>query len=137
MQVKLMKTMTTWLFQWNKSRRIWNIKKLWKYMSKISPKNKYGDQYMKLLILHFWRNNFFLQAFLDLWKNNPNQPQLLPPEFRVVLKIMATEQGLYAKMVMIRQNDSDNKKRKKKINNITSKVNPQDQCAGLILIMIG
>ena len=47
------------------------------------------------------------------------------------------EKGLYSQLVMIRQKDSDNKKEKKKTSNITSKGNPQDQYAGLILIMSG
>ena len=34
---KSMKTITTRLFQWKKNRRLWNIKKQWKEMSKISP----------------------------------------------------------------------------------------------------
>ena len=48
--------------------------------------------------------------FLDKCKNNTNGPQFLPSEVKLVLKIMAMEQGLYVQVVMIRRKDSDNKK---------------------------
>ena len=47
------------------------------------------------------------------------------------------EQGLYAQVFMIRQNESDDKRKKEKTKNITSKDNQQDQDGGLILIMSG
>ena len=50
---------------------------------------------------------------------------------------MTMERGLYSQVVMVRRNDSDNKKERKKPKNIISKGNQQDQCAGLILIMSG
>ena len=58
----------------------------------------------------FWRNKYFPQDFLDLYKNNTNQPQFLSSGVRLVPKQMAMEQVLYAHVVMIRQKDSDNKK---------------------------
>ena len=50
---------------------------------------------MKLLILRLLKKRIFFQFFLDLCKNNPNQPQFLPSKVKVFLKIMAMEQGLY------------------------------------------
>ena len=50
---------------------------------------------------------------------------------------MATEQGLYAQVVMIRRRESDDKKEKEKTNNTTSKENQKDQEVGSILIMSG
>ena len=50
---------------------------------------------------------------------------------------MAIEQGLYEQVVVILQNDSDNKKENENTNNITSNGNPQYQYAGLILIKSG
>ena len=58
----------------------------------------------------FWRNKYFPQDFLDLYKNNTNQPQFLSSDVWLVPKQMAMEQVLYAHVVMIRQKDSDNKK---------------------------
>ena len=52
----------------------------------------------------------FPQPFLDLCKNNPDQTQFLPSGVKIVLKKISMEQGLYAKLVMIRQKDLDNKK---------------------------
>ena len=48
---------------------------------------------------------------------------------------MATEKGLYAQVVMILRNKSDDKKEEEKPRNITSKDNKQDQDVGLVLIM--
>ena len=71
---------------------------------------------MKLLMLHFLKKRIFPEAFLDLCKNSPNQPQFLPYEVKVVLKIMAIEQRLYAQVVMIFQKDHDNKNKKENTN---------------------
>ena len=62
----------------------------------------------------FVEMNISPQTFLDLCKNNPNQPQFLPSEVKVFLKIMATGQGLYAQVVMIHRKDSDDKKEMKR-----------------------
>ena len=50
---------------------------------------------------------------------------------------MDMEKELYAKVVMIRRKDSDYKKENQKTESITPKGNPQDQYAGLILILSG
>ena len=58
-------------------------------MSKISSKIKtktYGDQYMKLFMLHFLKKRTFLQELLDKYKNNQNEPQFISSEVKVVLK---------------------------------------------------
>ena len=47
------------------------------------------------------------------------------------------KQGLHTQVLMTRQKDSENKKEKENIKNITSKGNPQDQDVGLILILSG
>ena len=134
MQVKLMKTMTIWTFQWNNSRRIWNIKKLWKYMLKILPKKTYGGQYMKLLMLHFLKNQIFPRAFLDLRKN-PNQTQFLIYEVKLVLKIMDMKQGFMHKCSWSVESILIIKREIKRPRNITSKVNLKYWYSGLILIM--
>ena len=68
-------------------------------MSKISTKTlrQHGDQYMKLLMFHFLKKRQFSTIFLNLRKNNPNQPQFLPSDVKIVLERMLMEQGLYAK----------------------------------------
>ena len=66
---------------------------------------------MKLLILHFLQKHFFTPECLEQYKKYPNEPQFLPSEVKVALK-MATEQGLYTQVVMIHQKDSENKKEK-------------------------
>ena len=50
---------------------------------------------------------------------------------------MAMEQGLYAQVVTILRNDSDNKTEQEKKNIIASKVHSQHQNAGLIFIISG
>ena len=60
----------------------------------------------------FLETNIVPQYLLELCKNNPNQPQFLPSEVKLVLKIMAIEQVLYAQVVMIRQKGYDNKNEK-------------------------
>ena len=57
----------------------------------------------------FEETAIFPHYFHDLCKD-PNQPQLLPYDVKIVLKIMAMEQGLYAQVVMICQKDLDDKK---------------------------
>ena len=57
---------------------------------------------MKLLILHFLQKQKFPSECLDQCKKYPNEPQFLPSEVKVSLKKLATEQGLYEPMVMIR-----------------------------------
>ena len=47
------------------------------------------------------------------------------------------KQGLHAQVLMTRRKDSENKKEKENIKNITSKGNPQDQDVGSIFIMSG
>ena len=47
------------------------------------------------------------------------------------------EKGLYAQVAILRRKDSDEKKEKEKKKIIISEVNPQNQYAGLILIMGG
>ena len=66
---------------------------------------------MKLFVLHFLQKKTFPPEFLEKCKNNSNKPQFLTSEFKIALK-MATEQGLYAKVMMIRKKDYDNKKKK-------------------------
>ena len=85
----------------------------------------------------FEETTIFPQEFLDQCKNNPNEPQLPPSEFKVVLKIMLMGQGLYTQAVMILRKNCDDKKEKEKTNNITSKGNPQVQYSSFILIMHG
>ena len=68
-----------------------------------------GDQYMKLFVPYFLRIKFIPKPFLYLCKNNPNQPQFKPYDTKILLKQKAMEQGLCAKMVMIRRKDLDNK----------------------------
>ena len=75
---------------------------------------------MKSLMIYFWRNGYLPTRVLDLCKN-PNQPQLLPSDVKIVLKRMAIEQGIYAQAVMISRNDLDNKKEKETQRNISSK----------------
>ena len=70
-------------------------------------------------------------------KNNPNEPQNIPSEVKKGLKRMATENGLYAQVVMIHRRESDDKKEKEKTNNITSKYNQQEQNVCSVLIMSG
>ena len=72
-------------------------------MSKTPTKTlrQHGDQYMKLLMLHFLKKRKISTIFLNLRKNNPNQPQFLPSYVKIVLERMLMEQGLYSKMVMI------------------------------------
>ena len=65
------------------------------------PVRQYGYQYMKLSMLRFSKKRKFYTSFLYLCKNNPNQPQFIPSDVKTVLKILATEQGLYVKVVMI------------------------------------
>ena len=60
-------------------------------------------------MLHFWKTEKKPQDFLDLLKNIPNQPQFLPSYFKIVFKRMATEQGLYSQVIMIRHKHLDNK----------------------------
>ena len=53
----------------------------------ISNEKTYGDQYMKFFIfLFFEETNIFPPEFLDQCENNPNEPQFLPSEVKVVLK---------------------------------------------------
>ena len=56
---------------------------------------------------------------------NTNQPQFIPSGVKKLLKLMAMEQGLYAKVVMIHQKHLDNKKEQKK----TKRYNFQSQPA--------
>ena len=65
---------------------------------------------MKLLIIHFLKRQIFPQPFLEFCKNNSNQPQFLPYEAKVFLKIMDMEDGLYTHVFMILRKDYDNKK---------------------------
>ena len=58
--------------------------------------------------------NIFPKEFLDQCRNNPNNPQNIPSGVKAALVKMALEQGLYAKVFMIRRKFSDNKKEKKK-----------------------
>ena len=67
--------------------------------------------------MFFEETNIFPQFFLTYVKNNPNKHQFIPSEVKVVLKIMAMEQGLCEKVVMIHQKHSDNKKEKENKNN--------------------
>ena len=55
-------------------------------------KKTYGDQYMKLLMLIFFKKRIFPQAFLGFCQNNSNQPQFLTSGFKLVLKIIDMEQ---------------------------------------------
>ena len=48
-------------------------------------KKTHGDQYMKLFMIHFFQKNI-PPEFLDKYKNNPNEPQLLPSGVKVALK---------------------------------------------------
>ena len=48
----------------------------------------------------------FPTTFLDHFKNYPNEPQNIPPAVKEDLKIMAMEQGLNVKAVMIRRRES-------------------------------
>ena len=75
--------------------------------------------------------------FLNQYIDNPNEPQNIPNKTKAALKKMAMEQELYARMVMIRLRDSDDKKENKKLRNITSKENQKYQDVGSILIMSG
>ena len=43
-------------------------------------------------------------------QKNLNQSQFLTSYIKIVLKIMAKQQGLYTQVVTIRRNDLDNKK---------------------------
>ena len=83
-------------------------------MSKVLKKTlkQHGDQYTKLSMPHFLKKRTFSTRFLDLCKNNPNQPQFQTSDVKTVLRIMAMEQGLYEQVVMIRRNNLDNKKEK-------------------------
>ena len=55
-----------------------------KNISKTPPKT--GHKYMKLLMINFWRDTYFYTSFLDLCRNNPNQPQFIPSDVKTVLK---------------------------------------------------
>ena len=92
---------------------------------------------MKLLILHFLKKRIFSRSLFRLIYKFSNQNQLLPSGFKLVLNIMATEQGLCAQLVMICRKYSENKWKRKIRINMTSEGNLQDQYAGLILIIIG
>ena len=60
------------------------------------PKNKniWRPIYEVIDASSFEETDIFAQAFLDLCKNSPNQPQFLLSEVKVVLKKKAMEQGL-------------------------------------------
>ena len=65
----------------------------------------------------------FPKICLNQCKNNPNEPQNIPSEFKADFKTMAMENGLYAQVVMILRRESDDKKEKDK----THKYNFQGQ----------
>ena len=72
-------------------------------------------------------------------KDNANDAQFIPQEMKNNIKRMATEQGLYAQVIMLRRKylkfvATDEKKI---MLNSSSKVNRQVHNVGLILTLIG
>ena len=59
---------------------------------------------------YFSATKLFPTEFLDQFRNNQNNHQNIPSEFKVALKKMSMEQGLYAQVVMIHQKESENEK---------------------------
>ena len=57
-------------------------------MSKISPKAKkiWRPIYEVIHASFFEETNIFPKPFLELCKNNPNQPQFIPSDVKIVLK---------------------------------------------------
>ena len=51
---------------------------------------------------------YFESGFLDLCKNNPNQPQFIPSDVKIVYLKIAMYKWLYAQVVMIRRKDLNN-----------------------------
>ena len=65
---------------------------------------------MKLFTPHLSKKQIFFQIIFRLMYKNTNKPQFIPSDVKIVFKIMATEQGLYAQVFMILQKDLDDKK---------------------------
>ena len=55
-------------------------------------------------------SNTIISNFLNQCRNNPNEPQHIINETKSDFLKMATEQGLYAQVIMILRNESDDKK---------------------------
>ena len=107
-------------------------------MSKILPKIKTICRpiYKTIDVLGF-EEMIFSQSFLDLYKKNPNENQFLSSDVKKILKIMAMEQGLYTKVVMVCRKGFYYKKKIIIPRNITYRGSLQDQNSGSILIMSG
>ena len=84
-----------------------------------------------------WWNWHFPVIFLKHCKNNVNESHNITIDVKNNIKIMATEQGLYAQAVMLCLKDLKITKAKQMKLNSSSKVSIQDQNVGLILILIG
>ena len=88
----------------------------------ISMNNEYRDWKHCQKKQPFWKpiyevieNSYFEETklfptILNQCGNNPNEPQSIWNEIKAALKKVATEQGLYAEVVMIRQRESGDKK---------------------------
>ena len=63
-----------------------------------------GGLSMKLYNNIFDETDIFLDDFIKHCKNNANEAHNIPLEFKNNIKRMLTEQGLYAQVVMLRQN---------------------------------
>ena len=93
------------------------------YVENIVKNRKIGEQYMKLLILNFLqRQKLFRQNFNTNVKNT-NEPEFLPYELKLFFKTMATKQGLYRQVMIMRRKYPENKNEKEN----TKKYNFQGQ----------
>ena len=84
-------------------------------------------------------SKLFSDDLMQECKDNENVAQFIPPEMKNKINLMVTEQGLYAKVIMLRRkclNFVATYKNKMKLNSI-SKVNLQDHNVDLILTLIG
>ena len=86
---------------------------------------------------YFEATKVFPTKQLDQCRNNPNEPQNIPNEIKLVLNKWLWNRGCIQKWLLSAKGSQMIKRKNIRPVNIISKYNQQDQDDGLILIMSG
>ena len=103
------------------------------------PKRHWSTIYKVIQQEFFDENDIFPEVFLKHFKSNANVPFNISTNVKNNLRIMATEQGSYAQLVMLCRKDlniTEENENKMSINS-SSKVSLQNHSVGLILVLVG
>ena len=114
----------------------WKYWQNWKYSQTLYKTME--DNLLSYTTIFLWRNCHFSREFFNYCKNNVNEARNIPIDVKNNIKVMATEQVLYAQVFMLFRKDlniTEANKNKIRINS-SSRVSLQDHSVVLVFIFI-